>query len=117
MQIQFSTAYHPQTDGQRERVNQVLEDMVRMYVMQQPTKWEYFLHLVKFSYNNGYQESLKMSPFEPLSRRQCRTPINWSSLETKMMLGPNMLEEMEREVRKIRQNLKATQDQKMIYVD
>ena len=51
--LNFSTAYHPQTNGQIERVNQVLEDMVRMYVMEKPTKWEYYLHLVDFSYNNG----------------------------------------------------------------
>ena len=44
--LNFSTAYHPQTDGQIERVNQVLEDMLRMYVMDKPTKWEYYLHLV-----------------------------------------------------------------------
>ena len=66
-------------DGQTERVNQVLEDMLRMYVMQQPTKWEEYLHLLEFSYSNGYQESLNMSPFEALYGRQCRTPINWNS--------------------------------------
>ena len=51
--LNFSTAYHPQTDGQSERVNQVLEDMLRMYVMDKPTKWEYYLHLVEFAYKNG----------------------------------------------------------------
>ena len=51
-----------------------------------------------------------MSPFETLYGRQCQTPINWSNLENKMMLGPDMLEEMEREVRKIRQNLREAQD-------
>ena len=48
-----------------------------------------------------------MSPFEALYERQCRTPINWSSPETKLMLGPEMLAEMEQEVKKIRKNLKA----------
>ena len=42
----LNTAYHPQTDGQIERVNRVLEDMLRMYVMDKPTKWEDYLHLV-----------------------------------------------------------------------
>ena len=51
--LNFSTAYHPQTDGQTERVNQVLEDMLRMYVMDKPTKWEDYLHLVEFACNNG----------------------------------------------------------------
>jgi len=50
----FSTTYHPQTDGQIERVNQILENILRMHVMHQPKKWEYYLPLVEFSYNNGY---------------------------------------------------------------
>ena len=54
----FSTAYHTQIDGQAERVNQVLEDMLHMYVMEKPTKWEYYLHLVEFAYNNGWHASL-----------------------------------------------------------
>ena len=53
-QVYFSTAYHPQTDGQTDPVNQVLENMLRMYVMQQPIKWEEYLHLIEFGYNNGY---------------------------------------------------------------
>ena len=58
-----------------------------------------------------------MSPFEALYGRQCRTPINWSSPETKLMFGPEMLVEMEAEVRKIRQNMKAAQDRQKICVD
>ena len=64
--LNLSTAYHPQTDGQTERVNQVIEDMLRMYVMDQPSKWENYLYLVEFAYNNGYHTSLKMSPFGAL---------------------------------------------------
>ena len=51
--LNFSTTYHPHTDGQTERANKVLEDMLRMYVMDKPTKWEDYLQLVYFSYNNG----------------------------------------------------------------
>ena len=58
-----------------------------------------------------------MSPFEALYGRQCHTPINWSSPETKLMLGPEMLAEMELEVRKIKQNLKAAQDRQKVYAD
>jgi hypothetical protein len=50
----FSTSYHPQTDGQTERTNQIIEDMLQMYVITKPTKWEEYLHLVEFAYNNGY---------------------------------------------------------------
>jgi hypothetical protein len=64
--MNFSTTYHPESDGKIETVNQVIDDMLRMYVLDKPSKWEDFLHLAEFSYNNGYWESLKMSPFEAL---------------------------------------------------
>lgn len=54
-QLIFSPTYHPQTDGQIERVNQVLEDMLRMYVMHKPSMWEDYLNLVEFAYHNGHQ--------------------------------------------------------------
>jgi transposase InsO family protein len=73
-QLNFSTAYHPETDGQTERMNQTLEDMLRMYVMDQQKRWEEFLPLVKFAYNNSYQSTIKMAPFEFLYGRPCRTP-------------------------------------------
>ena len=64
--LNFSTTYHPESDGQTKRVNQVIEDMLRMCVIDKPSKWEDYIHLVEFSYNNGYQSSLKMSPFKAL---------------------------------------------------
>lgn len=94
-QLNFSIAYHPQTDGQTERVNQVVEDMLRAYVMEQPTKWEDCLHLVEFAYNNGYHTSLLMSPFEVLYGWKCRTPSSWSRPKDRLMLGPEMFKEME----------------------
>lgn len=59
-------AYHPQIDGKTERVNQVFEDMLCMFVRQQPQNWEDYLHLVECAYSNGHHESLGMSPFEVL---------------------------------------------------
>jgi transposase InsO family protein len=70
-QLRFSSAYHPQTDGQTERVNQILEDMLRACALQYETSWDKSLSYVKFSYNNNYQESLKMTPFEMLYGRRC----------------------------------------------
>jgi hypothetical protein len=68
--LNFITTYHPETNGQIERVNQVIEDMLRMYVMDRPSKWEDYLHLVEFSYKNGYKTSLNMIPFEALYGRK-----------------------------------------------
>src|SRR3954454_23764896 len=76
--LSFSTAYHPQSQGQVERVNQVLEDMLRACVISFDKKWEESLPFAEFSYNNSYQASLKMTPFEVLYGRKRRTPLNWS---------------------------------------
>jgi hypothetical protein len=106
----FSTTYHPQTNGYTERVNQILEYMLRMHVMNQPKKWEDYLPLVEFAYKNGYQESLKMSPFEVLYGRACNNPVIWSNLMNIVTIGPDMLKEMEQQVTQIKQNLKVAQN-------
>jgi hypothetical protein len=87
----FRTTYHPQTDGQTKRVNQILEDMLRMHVIHQPKKWEDYLPLVEFAYNNNCQESLKMNPFEILYGRSCNTLVSWSNPINIIYFGPNML--------------------------
>ena len=65
-QLKFRISYHPQTNGQIVRVNHVIEDMLHMYVMDKPSKWEEYLHLVEFAYKNGMQASLAGSPFKYL---------------------------------------------------
>eukprot|EP00253_Pinus_taeda_P033764 PITA_33764 len=91
--------------------------MLRAYVMQQPTKWVDYLHLVEFAYNNGYHTSLQMSPFEVLYGQKCHTPSSWSGPEDRSMLGPNMLKEMEEMARKVRSNLKEAQDRQKNFAD
>jgi hypothetical protein len=78
MKLNFSLAYHPQTDGQTERVNQALEDMLRACAFQYGRSWDKSLSYVEFSYNNSYQKSLKMAPFEMLYGQRCITPIFWN---------------------------------------
>ena len=72
--MNFSTAFHPQTDGQYERVIQVLEDMLRGYVLDFPGSWARYIQLMEFAYNNGYQSNFGMAPYEALYGRRCRTP-------------------------------------------
>jgi hypothetical protein len=67
-----SSAYHPQTDGQTEQINQIIEDMLRTYVLTDGLKWDKHLPLAEFSYNNSYQESIKTSSFETLYGRPYR---------------------------------------------
>ncbi|GJV51256.1 putative reverse transcriptase domain-containing protein [Tanacetum coccineum] len=63
-QLDMSTAYHPETDGQSERTIQTLEDMLRACVIDFGKGWERHLPLVEFSYNNSYHASIKAAPFE-----------------------------------------------------
>jgi transposase InsO family protein len=70
-QLHFSSAYHPHTDGRTKRVNQILEDMMRACALQYGRSWDKSLPYAEFSYNNSYQESLKMAPFEMLYRHRC----------------------------------------------
>jgi hypothetical protein len=93
--LNFSTTYHPKSDGQIERVNQVIEDILSMYVIDKPFKWEYYVHLLDFSYNNGYQTSLKMIPFEALYGKRCNTPVSWDNPIDRAMVEPELLREME----------------------
>jgi hypothetical protein len=115
--LNFSTAYHPHIHGQTKRVNRIIEDMLGMYVMDNPSKWEDYLHLVEFSYNNGYQTSLRMIPFEALYGRKCDTPVSWDNPVDKVVLGPELLKDMEDQVVKIKKNLKEAQDRQKVYAD
>ena len=76
-----------------------------MYVKDQPGKWEDYLHLLEFAYNNHYQASARYSPFEILYGRKCNTPISWSNPVDKLVLGPELLKEMELIVKQVQDNL------------
>jgi hypothetical protein len=69
--------------------------MLRMYVMDQQNQWEKYLSLVEFAYNNIYHNSIRTTPYEFLYRRPCMTPLSWGWLEDQVVLGPNLLQEME----------------------
>jgi transposase InsO family protein len=76
--LNFSSTYHPYTDGQTERTNQILEYMLRVFVLKYGKNWDKSLPYVEFSYNNSYQASIKMALYEALYGWQCRTPLFWS---------------------------------------
>ena len=73
--LHFSTASNPQTDGQSERTIQTLEDMLRACVLEFKENWVKHLSLVEFAYNNNYQASIGMAPYEVLYERKCRTLV------------------------------------------
>ncbi|GKE39862.1 putative reverse transcriptase domain-containing protein [Tanacetum coccineum] len=84
--LDMSTAYHPQTDGQSERTIQTLEDMLRACVIDFGKGWVNHLPLVEFSYNNSYHASIKAAPFEALYGRKCRSPVCWAEVGDRVML-------------------------------
>ena len=112
-----SSAYHPETDGQTKRINQILEDMFRACVLSYKQKWDECLPLAEFSYNNSYQESIKMAPFEALYGRRCRTPLNWSEVGERTIFGPDIVKEAEEQVQLIQENLKVAQSRYKSYAD
>jgi hypothetical protein len=101
-----SSAYHPQTDEQTERVNQILEDMLQVCIIHYGASWDKCLALAEFSYNNSYQSSLQMAPFEALYDRRCWTPLSWSETGERKIFGPDLVIEAEDKVKVIQANLK-----------
>jgi hypothetical protein len=115
--LNYNTAFHPQTDEQTERVNQVLKDMLRACALTYGTDWESSLLLAEFSYNNSYQASLRMVPFEALYGKKCRTPLAWSEVGERTLFGPAIIEEAEEKVEKVRENLRIAQSRQKSYAD
>ena len=74
-QLMMSTAFHPQTNGQSKRTIQTLEDMLRACVLDFQGSWEEHFPLVEFAYNNSYQGSIQIAPYEALYGMPCRTPV------------------------------------------
>jgi transposase InsO family protein len=85
--LDFSLAYHPQTYGHIERINNILKDMLRAYVLTYGKDWEDSLSYSEFSYNNSYQSSLKTSLYEVLYGKKCRTPLMWSEVGDHIIEG------------------------------
>jgi hypothetical protein len=91
--------------------------MLRSCVLAYSVKWDACLPLAEFSYNNSYQESIKMAPFEALYGRRCRTPLNWSELGEKYFFGPDLVKEVEEKVQVIQRNLQMAQSRQKSYAD
>ena len=91
--LNFSTTFHPQTDGQSERLIQVLEDMLRGCAMDLPGSWDRYISLMEFTYNNSYQSSIDMAPYEALYGRKCRTLVCWTELNEHKVIGPDIVKD------------------------
>ena len=116
-ELRFSTTFHPQTDGQSERTIQVLEDLLRSGVLDWQGSWEDHIAMTEFAYNNSFQSTIGMAPFEALYGRPCRSPSCWLDNKDPVLVGPELIEESVRIVDLIRKRMKEAQDRQKSYAD
>ncbi|GJY07511.1 putative reverse transcriptase domain-containing protein [Tanacetum coccineum] len=109
-QLDMSTAYHPETDGQSERTIQTLKDMLRAYVIDFGKGWGKHLPLVEFSYNNSCHASNKATPFEALYGRKYRSPVCLAEVGDVQLIGPEIIHETTEKIVEIRQRLQDAID-------
>ncbi|XP_070007284.1 uncharacterized protein [Nicotiana sylvestris] len=115
--VELSTTFHPQIDGQSEWTFKILEDMLRACVIDFGGQWDQFLPLAEFAYNNNYQSSIEMAPFEALYSRRCRSPIRWFELGEAKLYGTNLVQDALHKVKLIRESLRTAQSRQKSYVD
>ena len=115
--LKFSTAFHPQTDGQSERTIQILEDMMRACVLDFGGSWIRYLPLMEFAYNNSYQATIGMAPYEMLYGRKCRSPLHWDEAGESSFLGPELVQRTNEAIEKIRARMLASQSRQKSYAD
>jgi hypothetical protein len=115
--LNFSTAYHPQTDGQSERTIRILEDMLRLCVLDFKGNWINFLPLVEFAYNNSFQSTIGMAPYEALYGRKCRSPLYWDEVGEKQLLGPEIVQDTKDKIALIRKRMLTAQSRQKSYAD
>ncbi|XP_065873647.1 uncharacterized protein [Euphorbia lathyris] len=115
--LNFSTAFHPQTDGQSERTIQTLEDMMRACVLNFQGDWDMYLPLIEFAYNNSFHSSIGMAPYEALYGRPCRSPVCWDVEGMRQLEGPELVQETVEKIDVVKKCLKAAQERQKIYAD
>ena len=115
--LNFSTSFHPHTDGQSERVIQILEDMLRSCAIDYEGSWDRHIPLVEFVYNNSFQSSIGIAPYEALYGRKCRTPLCWTELSERKVIGPDLIKEIEEKVKMIRNRLKLVTERQKSYAE
>ena len=115
--LKFSTAFHPQTDGQSERTIQTLEDMLRACMLEWKGDWDSHLALAEFAYNNSHHASIGMAPYEALYGRPCRSPIHWGEVGERTLDSPIVLQHYTEQVHMIRKKLLTAQSRQKSYAD
>ncbi|KAL4014536.1 hypothetical protein IC575_026741 [Cucumis melo] len=115
--LDFSTTFHPQIDGPTGASNQVLEDMLRACALEFPGSWDSHLHLMEFAYNNSYQATIGMAPFEALYDKCCRSPVCWGEVGEQRLMGPELVQSTNEAIQKIRSRMLTAQSRQKSYAD
>ncbi|KAI3790948.1 hypothetical protein L2E82_04403 [Cichorium intybus] len=116
-QLNLSTAYHPQTDGQTERTIPTLEDMLRDCAIEFKGNWDTHLPLIEFSYNTSYHTSIQCAPYEALYGRKCRSPLCWVEIGDRQLTRVDLIQETTDKIAIIRDKLKIARDRQKSYAD
>nr|GEW60348.1 putative reverse transcriptase domain-containing protein [Tanacetum cinerariifolium] len=116
-QLDMSTSYHPETDGQSKRTIQTLEDMLQACAIDFGKGLEKHLPLVELSYNNSYHVSIKATPFEALYGQKCRSPVCWADVGDTQLTRPEIIHETTEKIVQIRQHFQATRDRQRSYAN
>ncbi|GJS59809.1 putative reverse transcriptase domain-containing protein [Tanacetum coccineum] len=116
-QLDMSTAYHPQMDGQSERTIQTLEDMLRACTINSSGSWDTHIPLAEFSYNNSYHTSIRCATFESLYARKFRSPVLWAKVGETRLIGLKMVQVTTDKVVLIKERLKAARGHQKSYAD
>nr|GEX66136.1 putative reverse transcriptase domain-containing protein [Tanacetum cinerariifolium] len=117
MNLDMSTAYHPQMDGQSDMTIQMLEDMLRAYVIDFGSSWDRHLPLVEFSYNNSYHANIKVAPYEALYERKCRSHVCWSEVRDSQLTSPELIRDTTEKIVLVKNRLVAACSRQNSYAD
>ncbi|GKD00689.1 putative reverse transcriptase domain-containing protein [Tanacetum coccineum] len=117
MNLDMSTAYHPQTDDQIEMNIQTLKDMLCACVIDFGSSWDRHLPLVEFSYNNSYHASIKVAPYKALYGQKCRSPVCWSEVGDSQLTGPELISETTEKIIQIKNRLLTARSRQKCYAD
>ncbi|KAL4028878.1 hypothetical protein IC575_012090 [Cucumis melo] len=115
--LDFSIAFHLQTDGQTERLNQVLEDMLQACALEFSGSWDSHLHLMEFAYNNSFQATIGMASFEALYGKCCRSPICWDEVGEQRLMGPKLVQSTNEGIQNIRSRMQTAHSRQKSYAD
>nr|GFB13934.1 hypothetical protein [Tanacetum cinerariifolium] len=117
MNLDVSSAYNPQTNGQSERTIQTLKDMLHTYVIDFGSSWDRHFSLVEFSYNNSYHASIKATPYEALYGRKCRSHVCWSEVGDIQLIGPELICDTTEKIVQIKNCLLVARSRQKSYAD